>query len=392
MARVVEINALQLLIDKAYNTLLSINTIKKKIVWFGLTDHIDIVQKVLISRGKRIHFIIDNADEKQGLVLEDDLIVFPPNQIINRYMNNACYLVSSKFKEEMHEQLIKKGVNSDNIVFLPYHDECDEWAVKELYKEVKGLKKIEHRESQLLMLELLKSFRDYCNSNGLRYFLAAGTLIGAVRNKGFIPWDDDADVYMPENDYLQFIKRYPIGGQYEVVNWSINPERTPHHSQFVDNRTVKLVTYTYPQKRLSSISMCVFPLSGYSNDKITFEQNKRRNDLLNIKWFQNKWVLDFCKNVPDFRYDIERLKFLTLCDNSPRMGKTHGMSNTLWTVPSWVFESTTPIEFEGEIFSAPIGYDEYLKTHYGNYMQLPPKDKQVNHEFVGYWKKEVQSC
>lgn len=74
-------------------------------------------------------------------------------------------------------------------------------------------------EVKKIQLNILRNFKKYCDENGLEYFLLAGTLLGAVRHKGYIPWDDDIDVAMPLPDYIKFLNSYPKDGKYRVTDW-----------------------------------------------------------------------------------------------------------------------------------------------------------------------------
>ena len=186
MAQVTAMNALQYTIDEAMAVLNNYDCSKSKVIWFGQTHCIDIIQNVLISKGKRIHYVIDNDSEKWGSVVLDDLIVFPVEMIVNNYKNDAIFLIASNFTQEMQNQLLSLGVSISQIKILssPYEQKIK--VREQLLKQTVGFRRLELRETQLILLDILKVFRDYCNSNGLLYFLSGGTLLGAVRHKGFI--------------------------------------------------------------------------------------------------------------------------------------------------------------------------------------------------------------
>jgi len=388
MAQVTTVNALQFIVDKAMDALSDVDVNKTKVVWFGHNVYIDIIQKALISRGKRIHYVIDNNVDKWGMILENDLVVFPVNQITNK--ENAVFLISSRFEQEMRQQLSALGVRELQIITLPSREESDAMALDFLLKKTDGFKKMELRELQLIILDILKVIRDFCDANRLRYFLAGGTLLGAARHKGFIPWDDDADVYLPYEDYLKFIDIFPIGGRYEVVEWKRNSERIICHGKLVDNSTI-LLRNGYPVKWLQGISTCIIPLCGYPADEKAFAQKKHTNEMLDLKWY---WYQN-AKNVilselQDLRYDIYELKYNMPFDGSPIISKAHSMFKPMWHVPYWVFAKSTPIEFEGEYFSAPIGYDYYLRHRFGDYMQLPPEKERISHDSIPFWNERGQ--
>lgn len=389
MAEIILVNALNLIVDKVFDELETTDASLTKVVWFGLTDYVNIVQRALISRGKRIHYIIDNAADKWGTVLEGDLIVFPVEQIINACKENMKVLIASRFKEEMRKQLLEMGVSESEISFLPYHDECEAWAKNILLTHTNGLKKIELREMQLIMLELLKKLRDFCNTNGLRYFLAAGTLLGAVRHKGFIPWDDDADVYMPLNDYKKFIESFPDDSRYKIINWEKNDDFTPDFAKLLDNDTIMYHGGAYPLQWIQSVSIDIFPLCGYPKGKKKFKQKEHMNRALDAKWHYYQFARDFVPNgLQDLRREIYELKYSMPFDGAHLIGRSHIMCKPMWVVPQSVFAESIPIEFEGELFSAPVGYDMFLKTHYGEYMQLPPENKRDDHGSIAFWRSK----
>jgi len=131
MAEIVRVNALKFIIDEAVDALTDIDVTNTKIVWFGLTAYVEIIQRALILKGKRIHYVIDNNAEKWGWIVED-LVVFPVRQIVDNYKENAVFLISSRFKNEMLRQLIDLGVAESSIIILPCHDESS--ALGNVYK------------------------------------------------------------------------------------------------------------------------------------------------------------------------------------------------------------------------------------------------------------------
>ena len=109
---------------------------------------------------------------------------------------------------------------------------------------------------------------------------------------------------------------------------------------------------------------------------------------LDRKWYryQDAKGLEI-DDLHDFRRDIYDLVNNTPFDNSPLVVKTHHLNHKkMWSVPHSVFAESVSVEFEGELFSAPIGYDYYLKHRFGDYMQIPPENEQVVHDFTSFWK------
>jgi phosphorylcholine metabolism protein LicD len=134
----------------------------------------------------------------------------------------------------------------------------------------------------------------------------------------------------------------------------------------------------------------VIPLSGYPEKKDSFAQKKQSNEILDKKWYRYQNAKDFVIDLPDLRRDIHHFKYNMSFDGSPLIGKAHLMAKSMWSVPSWVFAESTAVEFEGESFRAPIGYDYYLKHRFGDYMQLPPEGERHGHGFIPFWKQEEQ--
>lgn len=266
------------------------------------------------------------------------------------------------------------------------------------------LRTIDDDEARRLMLELLIAFAQYCDENGLRYFLAYGTLLGAVRHKGYIPWDNDVDVVMPRPDYdklLGLVKEKPIADYIDCLDY--REVKTFPFAKLVDNRTV-LREYFYVTEESSGIYCDVFPLDGYPDDTAQ-QQNiiKKAKHGKNMFKFANyrfnvgkKPAIRIIKNI---LYPISRLfsnekictKLNLLCKDYD-FDKSETVGNIVWGfydkelgLKREYFDIEHG-EFEGHTFNIPKNYDKVLTALYGDYMKLPPENERKVHFYDAVWK------
>ena len=256
------------------------------------------------------------------------------------------------------------------------------------------------REQQLLELEMLKAFREICKDCDLYYTLAGGTLLGAIRHNGFIPWDDDIDVLMPRPDFErlgQMIREETVKlpPHLRFCSWYTDPGMSIPFIKIVDLRTAVGETYMVGDKHLW---IDIFAMDGSTeNDrelKKQFRQSKYLRSLLfkkNTRPGTGKTRFrSFAKDI--IRTALKPVSAKHLCmqiesvakryrfDHSPYIagaqwgyGPQERINREAWMTPENVL-------FEGEFFAAPSNYDEYLTNLYGDYMKLPPADKQIIHE------------
>lgn len=270
------------------------------------------------------------------------------------------------------------------------------------------MKKIESEEMKKLELEILLAFARYCEERGLTYWIAYGTLLGAVRHKGFIPWDDDVDVLMPREDYEILIRefRHPV---YRLID-PLEPVSRHSFVKIVDTRTVKRETnFDYAPGELG-IDIDVFPLDGQPEDEaelaVWFEKlmgwyrladfpvrrvhdcRRKRLILGLINLFGGKrhrlgsQIKRFClgrARALHGRYPLGTGQYVGMVE--------HCFESTWQRFDREIFEGTVKLEFEGHLFSAPAGYDAFLRNRYGEYMKLPPPEERFSHKLDEvYWK------
>ena len=270
-----------------------------------------------------------------------------------------------------------------------------------LQKLFEDMRIITSEELRKIQLDLLQKTADFCESNGLRYFLCGGTLIGAVRHKGYIPWDDDIDIAMPRPDYDRFVMTFnQPDNYYQVVNLDTNPDYAYDFAKVYDNRTVfKELHY---HGTTFGVNIDVFPADAVK-DAAQIHKIKLLHKVLNTKR-ANYYKRTLSKKIINTFGKLLLLPFsahqiATWMDNEARkyafgsVPKAGVIANPFGLgemVDKSVFDSDVYREFEGRKYRVPIGYDTWLRSIYGDYMQLPPVEHRVTHHtFEAWWKDEI---
>jgi lipopolysaccharide cholinephosphotransferase len=262
-------------------------------------------------------------------------------------------------------------------------------------------------EIKMLQLDVLQAVHDFCNANNIRYYLMYGTLLGAIRHKGYIPWDDDIDVAMPRKDYEKFIESFNFENiRYQLLSYENNYDFCSPFIKVVDTHTKLIEDIDVPQPSQKGINIDVFPLDAFPNreevkatyKKILFYKNiftlksvrikKGRSNIKNAILFLGKTVFHFVKP----NYLVKKIDQIGRSYNDKTNNKYLG--NIIWgygtkdIVDINYFASTLIMKFEEREFKVPIGYDEILTAIYGDYMEPPPVEKRVTHHaFQAYWRE-----
>lgn len=262
------------------------------------------------------------------------------------------------------------------------------------------LEKISLEKIKEIEVELLKEITSFCDKHNLRYVLDSGTLIGALRHKGFIPWDDDIDLAMPYPDYIKLVELFS-NGENSKGNGELKAGINAgfHFAKYCDKRTV-VKTLHRADDMLYGVWVDIFPMYSIDDDDEIAQQ-----DINSILHFESlSWG---CMGINYIRNPVKKLchkvanpfvlkycfkKIDTIVNKYPygstkRLRIVPVVSDALAYAYNDHFDNRIKVEFEGEMYYAPCDYDMYLRNQYGNYMELPPMNKRITHQISAYWKK-----
>lgn len=270
------------------------------------------------------------------------------------------------------------------------------------------MKELTTEELLSLQLEILKKVDSFCRENAIPYTVFGGTAIGAVRHKGYIPWDDDIDIAMTRPNYDRFLRIFNGSVEHlQVYAPELNWNYYAPFANVCDTRTLLDEGTNGHHGMDIGVKIDIFPIDGTSSNDDVFESEK------NI--FSEMWTLLFLKRVSlsslwqenkkeAFLYGLRKIKLLyksyaniqkkikDLITNHPYETSEYvDLRCYPWPTDSRclkvVFEEFEDTPFENLTVSIIKRYDDYLSKSYGKYMQFPPEEKRIaKHHFKAYWK------
>ena len=256
------------------------------------------------------------------------------------------------------------------------------------------------------LLEIVKWYHDFCEKNNLRYYILGGSMLGAVRHKGFIPWDDDIDVGMPRKDYDRFLQltEGKVNDHYISESYhSGNADYVFPFAKLYDINTTLIEIKRVPVKR--GVYMDIFPLDGASLDehyKRSYKKFRLWKNLLSVmsaevneKWKWNvKMSIRLSRLIPFHNAIVKRLLFLIdhFCktidfDRADIVANLVGSRKSKELLDKEIFGTPTLYEFEDTALYGPELSERYLSELIGDWRTLPPEEKRNGH-FTGYCNLE----
>lgn len=248
-------------------------------------------------------------------------------------------------------------------------------------KNYERLKKI-----QYIGIDILDYIVEFCDKNNIEYWLDWGTLLGCIRHKGFIPWDDDIDIAMPRDHYEKFINLFKEkNNRYKLLDKNYEFNLIDNSIEKYIHPFIKVINPKHlviEENRKVGVWIDIFPLDYYSEeDKDKLESltlyRKKIQDLKKSKTFYNRILLKIYRSK---RKKVgKELKKIKGTKNKDILVEDIDIGNKIWYFDKREIYPLVEREFNGRKYKTPNNYDYYLKKEYGDYMTLPKEEDRRTH-------------
>ncbi len=261
-------------------------------------------------------------------------------------------------------------------------------------------------ELRNIQLSILQHIDSFCEENNLRFFLSYGTMLGAVRHQGYIPWDDDIDIMMLRDDYERFINEYIQKDKSKYrLHYYKNDKKCPYPFVKIEDSETILIEYSEETADDLGINIDVFPIDvvpeNKSLQKKLFAAKSFYHTLIDLKrvapavgrsWYKNTVLVMsqvllrpipmsfLMRKIDENAKQYQNQKSVYCAVAVWGYGKREINLRSNWEKP-------IRVKFEHLLMPIPEGYDNYLSCVYGDYMQLPPEEKRITHHRFEIYRK-----
>lgn len=270
------------------------------------------------------------------------------------------------------------------------------------------MKEIQIDELRELQMQILDYVDAFCRKHDIKYTISGGTLLGAVRHGGYIPWDDDMDIQMLRDEYNRFTtvwnQEKTCHGHFELVNIESGNSMGYPFGKIHDTRTV---TYLGNYER-TGVYIDVFPVDAVKDEEDFVSRHARIKELYDQRFRILEKIrihtdpFNWKRAVRLMLHPAPNKTYNHIAEEINDLAKGHG--STDWPlcyemiaglkckrpIPKAVFEEYTDIEFGNRVYMSVKDYDTYLTLTFGDYMTPPPMKEREPHYFTPYWKDDLQ--
>lgn len=388
---------------KMNNELISLIDRKKisksnKLAILGLDEYSFVVRTLLDNRGYEVGCYISEDEERREQVQRS------VNYALSHYFNKTDAFIRILSVDEWSKEI------DENWIVLYASENCDDEIgqivtfsdfgrekICCLYdrnntgykKQVEGLRPIAMDELKSIEKEILFWFDQFCEQHNLRYWLSGGSMLGAVRHQGFIPWDDDIDVFMPDVDYEKFLKLFREDDRLRCQIVDDENDVWGHYkfARLADKNTMLIEKYPFYNHRIG-VNIEILPIVGLPKDEKERITYMRRYEKINAR---RREIFFKCSGDMD--------AFRKICSVEQPFIATYGFDHSDYVgvlgtgyyekdcTTHSVYEKTLRMPFEDIMVNVPQGYSEYLDNLYGKgWEKWPPEDKRtLKHNIEAYW-------
>ena len=253
-------------------------------------------------------------------------------------------------------------------------------------------------------MNIVKEVVAICEKHNLMYYMLGGTMLGAIRHKGFIPWDDDIDLGMPRGDYERFLEVAPseLSQSLKIVNYRNTPNYQYYITRVLDAETKVIEERIGNENKYTNASIDIFPIDGTPNNSIlrkiyffrvlshralmslcykdSIDRKRKRGTIEKaFLWMMERIPVEKFTTPYKQKCKIDKLLRSQNVKNSKYIGNIMGAYRVSEIVPAEFYGNGIMYQFEDMQLRGLDMYDEYLTHTYGDYMQLPPEDKRKTH-------------